>query len=170
MDDDEKYLFDLHGYLVIKSALSAEEVRAANAAIDHHADQIHIGPNELAHESRTLQGATGRGNLGGMLTWEKPHCDVFRQMTAHPNLTPYLDELTNIHSHEEFMSKKFQIDLNQDLRHNLEEYTVSHFLGAGILDPINLDPFCLSRLPIRLGGHRPTVPGGNAPRGSPKIL
>jgi hypothetical protein len=93
MNDDEKYLFDLHGYLVIRGALSPEEVRSANAAIDHHADQIQIGPNDLAHGSRTLQGTTGRGNLGGMLTWEKPHCDVFRQMTAHPNLTPYLEDL-----------------------------------------------------------------------------
>ena len=33
------------------------------------------------------------GDLGGMLTWDKPHCDVFRQMIAHPRLMPYLEEL-----------------------------------------------------------------------------
>ena len=93
MTDAEKYLFDVHGYLVIEDALSSDEVAAANAAVDHHADQISIRPNDLANGSTTLRGKTGRGDLGGMLTWDKPHCDVFRQMIAHPKLTPYLEEL-----------------------------------------------------------------------------
>ena len=93
MTDAEKYLFDVHGYLVIEDALSPEEVAAANAAVDHHAGEIGIRPNDLANGSTTLRGKTGRGDLGGMLTWEKPHCDVFRQMIAHPRLTPYLEEL-----------------------------------------------------------------------------
>ena len=93
MTETEKYLFDVHGYLVIKGALSPEEVAAANTAIDYHASQIQIRPNDLAHGSRTLQGTTGRGDLGGMLTWEKPHCEVFRQMIVHPKLSPYLGEL-----------------------------------------------------------------------------
>ena len=84
MTDAEKYLFDVHGYLVIEGALSPEEVEAANAAVDHYADKIQIRPNDLANGSTTLQGKTGRGDLGGMLTWEKPHCDAFRQMIAHP--------------------------------------------------------------------------------------
>ena len=93
MTETEKYLFDVHGYLVIKGALSPEEVAAANAAIDHHANQIQLRPNDLAHGSSTLRGTTGRGDLGGMLTWGKPHCDVFRQMIVHPNIAPYLEEL-----------------------------------------------------------------------------
>ena len=39
MTESEKYLFDVHGYLLIENALSAEEVAAANAAIDAHADE-----------------------------------------------------------------------------------------------------------------------------------
>ena len=89
----EKYLFDVHGYLVIEGLLSPEEVRAANAAVDHHAGQIQIRPGDLANGSRTLQGSRGRGDLGGMLTWEKPHCDVFREMIAHPNSGRFLEEL-----------------------------------------------------------------------------
>ena len=85
MTDAEKYLFDVHGYLVIENALSPEELEAANTAVDHHADQISIRPNDLANGSTTLRGKMGRGDLGGMLTWEKPHCDVFRQMIAHPS-------------------------------------------------------------------------------------
>ena len=44
MTDAEKYLFDVHGYLIIENALSPDEVAAANAAVDHHADQISIRP------------------------------------------------------------------------------------------------------------------------------
>ena len=93
MDATEKYLFEVHGYLVIEGALSPEEVAAANAAIDHHAEQIGIRPNDLAHESETLKGTQGRGDLGGMLTWDKPHCDPFRAMIAHARFKPYLEEL-----------------------------------------------------------------------------
>ncbi|SVE60872.1 uncharacterized protein METZ01_LOCUS513726, partial [marine metagenome] len=69
---------DVHGYVVIEQALTSEEVAAANEAIDAHADEITIRPNDLAHASDTLKGTTGRGDLGGMLTWDKPHCDPFR--------------------------------------------------------------------------------------------
>ncbi len=93
MTEAEKYLFDVHGYLVIEGLLSPEEVRAANAAVDHHAGQINLRPCDLAHGSRTLVGSQGRGDLGGMLTWEKPHCDVFREMIAHPNSGRFLEEL-----------------------------------------------------------------------------
>ncbi len=93
MNDSEKFLFDLHGYLVIPQVLSAEELAAANRAVDHHANQISIRPNDLAHESATLAGKQGRGDLGGMLSWPKPHCDVFRAMIVHARITSYLEEL-----------------------------------------------------------------------------
>ena len=35
MNEAEKYLFDAQGYLVIEAALSAAEIAAANAAVDH---------------------------------------------------------------------------------------------------------------------------------------
>lgn len=94
MTDHEKYLFDVHGYLVIEGALSPEQVDAANAAIDHHADQINLLPNNnLARGSKTLTGSEGRGGLGGMLTWERPHCDPFRDMMVSPSFTPQLEEI-----------------------------------------------------------------------------
>ena len=93
MNETEKYLFEVHGYLLIENALSADEVNAANAAIDDHADEIRINQSSLARESSTLDGKAGRGDLHGMLTWEKPHCEVFRNMIAHPRFAPYLEEL-----------------------------------------------------------------------------
>ena len=34
MNDDEKYLFDLNGYLVIEDVLTMEEIDISNLAID----------------------------------------------------------------------------------------------------------------------------------------
>ena len=93
MDESEKYLFDVHGYLLIENAVSAEEVAAANAAIDAHADETQGKFPDLSHGSTTLKGEKGRRDLEGMLEWEKPHCDVFRNMIAHPRFEPYLQEL-----------------------------------------------------------------------------
>lgn len=93
MTESEKYLFDVHGYLVIENALTSAELDAANAAVDANADRINIRPNDLARTSRTLQGSKGRGDLGGLLTWEKPHCDIFRELMALPRFAPYLEEL-----------------------------------------------------------------------------
>ena len=36
MNEDQKYLFDLTGYLIVENALTVEEVAQCNAAIDHH--------------------------------------------------------------------------------------------------------------------------------------
>ena len=89
----EKYLFDVHGYVVIEGMLSGDEVAAANAAVDSHADQIQLRPNDLAHRSKTLAGSEGRGDLGGMLDWDSPHCLPFREMIAHPRSRRFLEEL-----------------------------------------------------------------------------
>ena len=44
MNDAEKYLFDLNGYLVIEDVLTPDEIAFANEAIDHHSDQERIRP------------------------------------------------------------------------------------------------------------------------------
>ena len=95
MDDEERYFFDLNGYLVVENALSSEEVAACNEAIDRNADRIRERPEEqsLSGKSRTLRGQQGRGDLGGMLTWPRPWCQPFRDLLAHPNIVPYLNEL-----------------------------------------------------------------------------
>ena len=95
MDDTQKYLFDLQGFLVVEGVLSKAEVAAANEAIERHADGIveRVGEASLSSDSKTMQGETGRGDLGGLLSWEKPWCDPFRAMLAHPQITPYLNQL-----------------------------------------------------------------------------
>ena len=51
MTDDEKYLFDLTGYLIIPEVLTSEEVESCNTAFDHHIDQLTEYPRSLAFES-----------------------------------------------------------------------------------------------------------------------
>ena len=93
MTEDEKYLFDLNGYLVVRGVLTAEEIQAANDAIDHHADQIRerVGDLSLSGASKALKGITGRGGLGGLLGWDSPWGDPFRGLIAHPRIVPYLN-------------------------------------------------------------------------------
>ncbi len=108
MNEHEKYLFDLNGYLVVENVLTPDEVALCNEAIDRHADDIHerVGDLSLSGGSKTLEGITGRGDLGGMLGWEKPWCEPFRNMLAHPKIVPYLHGI---------LGKGFRMDHNAGL-------------------------------------------------------
>ena len=95
MNEDEKYLLDINGYLVVEQVLTPDEVALCNGAIDHHADQIHerTGELSLSSDSKTLKGLHGRGDMGGMFTWEKPYCNPFLEMLVHPRIVPYLNTI-----------------------------------------------------------------------------
>ena len=54
MNEDEKYLFDLMGYLVIPNALTTEEVDACNQAIDHNIELLRERESSLASGSEAL--------------------------------------------------------------------------------------------------------------------
>ena len=90
MTDDERYLFDLTGYLVIRDALSSEEVELCNKAIDHHVDQLREREGSLAGGSEALEGSSQRLDMGGMLAWDHPWCETFRDMLIHPSVLSYL--------------------------------------------------------------------------------
>jgi hypothetical protein len=95
MNETETYLFDLQGYLVVPGVLSADEVARANEAIDRHGAGIkeRVGEQSLSSDSTTMKGDTGRGDLGGLLGWQSPWCDPFRQMMVHPRIVPYLNQI-----------------------------------------------------------------------------
>ena len=95
MNEDEKYLFDINGYVVVEQVLTPDEVALCNVAIDHHADQINerTGDLSLSGDSKTLKGSSGRGDMGGMLDWEKPFCDPFHDMLVHSRIVPYLNTI-----------------------------------------------------------------------------
>ena len=72
MNEDERYLFDLNGYLLLRGVLTPEEVAELNSGIDHHSEEMTAIDRSLAGESGALSGTSRRKDLGGMLAWERP--------------------------------------------------------------------------------------------------
>ncbi|MCH8292435.1 phytanoyl-CoA dioxygenase family protein [Candidatus Poribacteria bacterium] len=97
MTDEEKYFFDLTGYLVVREALTPEEVTECNEAVDHYEDKIRTRSVEsggLAHGSSALQGNTGRLELTGMFGWPPPYREPFRRLLVHPVVVSRLNEMS----------------------------------------------------------------------------
>ena len=93
MNDDEKFLFDLEGYLVLRKVLTADEVARCNEAIDHHSESFYETDRTLEGESRVLGGSAKQKWMDGMLAWDRPWCEPFRELLVHPRIGPYLAEV-----------------------------------------------------------------------------
>ena len=96
MNEDEKYLFDLNGYLVLKEILNDQEVKRLNAAIDVHSDEMQEIDRSLASDSKAMQGTSRRLDLGGMLSWDQPYCEPFRELLVQPRVKSILDGILGI--------------------------------------------------------------------------
>ena len=94
MSEREKFLLDLQGFLHVKDFLTAGEVQALNQAVDANVDEDaeDFFP-EGCQYGGGMDGQFGKGSATGMLTWEQPWCQPFRDMIAHPKLIPYLNTL-----------------------------------------------------------------------------
>ena len=75
MTPEEKFLFDLHGYLVIKNVLTPAEVAELNAVADERL------PRE--------KGATGGRRSGQISRWGP----AYQRLIDHPRILPYLVDL-----------------------------------------------------------------------------
>ncbi|HCP99970.1 MAG TPA: hypothetical protein DIT99_04430 [Candidatus Latescibacteria bacterium] len=94
MNDREKYLYDLQGFLVVRGLLAAEEIRALNDALDANLDKTSdpVPPGGL--ENTALEGdKSPYVHFSGMLTWDQPWCQPFRDLLAHKNILPYLNTM-----------------------------------------------------------------------------
>ena len=91
MTEDERYLFDLNGFLVVRGVFSPQEVKEANEAIDKHAhEMIERSDPALRNAVKGTQmygTGPGRKDLGRVLEWG-PDSRVFKKMLAHPRLVP----------------------------------------------------------------------------------
>lgn len=76
MTDNERYLFDLQGYLTVPDALDGDQLRALNALLDERIE-AEMGADEATHR------------FGGMLRWGRPFLDVI----DNPPVAPYLREV-----------------------------------------------------------------------------
>jgi hypothetical protein len=93
MNEREKFLFDLQGFLTVKNVLTPEEVDGLNAAVDANLDRKGEDGNSSTGDSKTLVGTHKRGMFAGMLSWDKPHCQPFREIIVHKKAIPYLDAI-----------------------------------------------------------------------------
>ena len=98
MGEREKYLFDLQGFLVVRGFLSTAEIKALNEALNANVDKRgeYGEPNVISGQwqGRPLEGRFSPfRHYSGMLTWQLPWCQPFRDLLVHPKLIPYLNTL-----------------------------------------------------------------------------
>ena len=73
------------GFLKVEDFLAPDEVRALNDAFDANGQG---NPRSQLAPDGDLVGELQRDSFEGMLTWEKPWCQPFRELLAHPKLIP----------------------------------------------------------------------------------
>ena len=95
MDAKERYFWDLTGHLIVRNVLSQEELDTVNRALDHVIESGFVNQgedNRGAADSAFLRGAGPRWAHGtNLLSLEKPHCDPFRNLLAHPQVVSRLN-------------------------------------------------------------------------------
>ena len=90
MHEEQKYLFDAQGYLVVP-LLSRAEVAAMNAAVDANAHRgSGPGPRAAGLAGTPLEGAAHGAfvQYAGPCQWPAPGCLPFRELLVHPRLRP----------------------------------------------------------------------------------
>ena len=87
MTDEERYLFDLQGYLVIEDVLGADELQELNRLLDGY-DIWNQPPGEdLSFD--LWQNDEHQVSAGPLHMWDEP----FRRLIAQPRIVPYLTEI-----------------------------------------------------------------------------
>jgi len=85
MDPEEKYLFDLMGFLVLPQVLSRDEVGELNALIDSY----DLWRKASSGEEPAWANDPNFMTVGALHTWDEP----FRRLLAHKKVVPYLESL-----------------------------------------------------------------------------
>lgn len=78
MTEEERYLFDLRGYLVVENAIPPETLARMNGWLDAQ-----------AQNDPKWQGGTGNAHLENILTWGPD----FRALLDHPRILPIMQTL-----------------------------------------------------------------------------
>ena len=138
MTQREGFLFDLWGYVVIEGVLSVDDLRRANAAIDHYSGLIRNREPGLAGGSPELAGGAGRGEfLQNPLTFARPWCEPFRAMLTHPRSIDIFNEI---------LGPGYRLDHGPGLI-RMTRGTEGHLLHGGMtLDPSQYHRFIAGRV------------------------
>ncbi|WP_331744099.1 phytanoyl-CoA dioxygenase family protein [Kitasatospora sp. NBC_01300] len=86
MDEEQKYLFDLRGYLVLEDILSAQELASVNAALDGHG--LWDGENKLDYPLLKRYNPF-IANAGPLHTTPRP----VRDLISNQKVLPHLEEV-----------------------------------------------------------------------------
>ena len=101
---EDKFLFDLNGFIQLKGALSPAEVQAMNDAIDANESKAVVRSDPKLKNATPGSGMSAEGSrtdIGGMMSWTGDHGKIFRSMLCHENIQPYLNE---------FLGKGYRLD------------------------------------------------------------
>ena len=90
MDEQERYLFDLMGYLVVEDVLTPEEVAELNGLLDEF--DLWRG-EEACVPRRWVYEVENKIHVGMPYEWH----EAFRRVVTHPRILPYLTELCGPH-------------------------------------------------------------------------
>jgi hypothetical protein len=94
LSDTDKFMLDLQGFLVIRSAMAPDAVADANAAIDAMWDQTYEQSSGEVSRCRSGGHSSEReqhySSLNGALEWPKPSCLPFRELLANRAVVPAL--------------------------------------------------------------------------------
>ena len=73
MTEEEKYLFDLNGFVIVRGVLNQEEIEAANKAIDNHEHEMversDAALRNAVKDTKFYGKGPGRMDLGQVLEW-----------------------------------------------------------------------------------------------------
>jgi hypothetical protein len=148
MNDEERYLFDVQGLLVLKGVLTPESVRALNALID---EQRLPEPGEDVQSQR----------FGGFLRWGQP----FRDLLDHPRVLPVLQELLDPALRLDHCYGIYMRQGTSGLRlhgggtpYDLPEYF--HFRNGKMYNGLTVVTWALSEVPPGQGGFA-CIPGSH---------
>ena len=85
VSEEEKYCFDLRGYLVVPNVLSPDEIETCNVALDHFADKIHtLEAGVLSAGASALAGSFGRRQLARDAGLANPLSRTFPPIVGTP--------------------------------------------------------------------------------------
>ena len=127
IDHTQAWLYDLRGFVLLKSVMDEGWLHDANTAFDAHGydpenirlvpeaclrDNGHVWPTGTSEKLQGVpapgpgqaagEGAVHRPRFGGLYTLPDPHCKPFRRMIAHPPVVQTLNWLLGFGFNESF--------------------------------------------------------------------
>lgn len=127
MDEEEKYLFDLRGYLVVKNALNEEQVRSLSKIVDNKI-KSKTENNSTHQKERKFKAGSDRTSLASEddIAWSSPSLlewgGPFIDLIDIPTIAPYLETLLGVN---------YRLDHDYMLRANKETSRPLFLHGGG---------------------------------------